>query len=75
MERAVQPTIGGEDLGNKALPRVGSRGDDLRIRNGLRGLRTWFGKKRSVFISLTRLELLNHVFVIKPLKLLAFRLS
>lgn len=36
MERAVQPTIGGEDLGNKALPRVGSRGDDLRIRNGLR---------------------------------------
>lgn len=72
MERAVQPTIGGEDLGNKALPRVG---DDLRIRNGLRGLRTWFGKKRSVFISLTRLELLNHVFVIKPLKLLAFRLS
>lgn len=33
MERAVQPTIGGEDLGNKALSRVG---DDLRIRNGLR---------------------------------------
>lgn len=72
LEREVQPTTGGEDLGNKALPRVGSRAEDLRIRSRLRGLRTSFRKKRSVFISLTRPELLNHAFVIKPLKLLHF---
>ena len=73
--RAVQPTAGGEDLGNKALHRLGSRAEALRIRSGLGGLRTWFGMKRSVFISLTRLEFLNHVFVIKPLKWFALHLS
>lgn len=58
--------------GNKTLHRVGPRAEDLRLRSQLRSYSTWFGMKRSIFTSLARLELLNHVFVVKPLKLFAF---
>ena len=36
-ETAIQPTSGGNDLGNKILHRVGPRAEVLQIRTGFRG--------------------------------------